>query len=417
MTHFLESLTVFVFILFASSVIAQKSFTSTQLLANDLEVELDLLLQNNLQFLKENKQGMPVIDKMEFRTESDRMDFDRQEFLFRMSFNKGQARKVQDEITQNNIKLYETKAHLLDENELEKRYELIVDWHYGMMELKRLEEKKILLEDQRTIYQKMMANALVIDINDLLKTEESLQELERDAAKLEHLKVYAIQQLLPDEKEPTNCELAAASWISIQTMQNVLNENEGLPANNLKLALQQVEVDYSQLEYNMEKAEANKILDFVQLKYTRREKLEVYRQLSLGLALNIPTKSAARVKLNKTQLEVYDEQFKKQLIEANLEEEAAIYFSVFNALVKEYELIQQQISNNNLEETFEKYSAAQEIHPLTLLRIKENILENKRIVKEIEKDACLIFLKILKIKGLLLQTPATNYLSDDLHTF
>jgi hypothetical protein len=200
-------------------------------------------------------------------------------------------------------------------------------------------------------------------------------------------------------------------------MQRILNETEGLPANNLKLTLQQVEVDYSQLEYDMEKAEANKILDFVQLKYTRREKLEVYRQLSLGLGLNIPTKSGARIKLNKTQLEIYNEQFKKQLIEADLEEESAIYFAAFNALVKEYELIQRQISNNRLEETFEKYNAAEEIHPLTLLRIKESILENKRIVKEIEKDACFIFIKILKIKGLVLQSPAIYYLSDDLHTF
>ena len=419
MIHFLTSVMIFILVFFeAIPCFAQINYTSTQLLASEIDTaaEMHLLLQNNLQFLKENKQGMPLIDKMEFRTESDELNIQQQEFLFRMSFNKGRSRKVQDQIANNNIKLYETRSRLMDEAELAKRYERIVAWYYGQLELEQLKEKKVLLEDKKTVYQKMLVNALHVDIDDLLRVEENILELDRDISKLELLKAYAIGQLLPRDTQ-FDYELDANLWISIETMKQVLDENKELPTSNLEQAQQSAKVGFSQLKYDMGKSEANKILDFVQVKYARRGDLYFYEELSLGLAFNIPVKSTSRVKMNKNMLELFDEQYKQQLLETDLEEKIAMYYAGFNLVYKEYQLMQQQIADNRLETTFEKYSTVEGAHPLTLLRIKESILKNKRLVKEIEKDACLLFLEILRFKGLIHQIPTTNYLSDDLHSF
>jgi len=418
MIRFLTSIMIFMFF-GAMQCFAQINHTSTQLLANELETDADLqlLLQNNLQFLKESKQGMPLIDKMEFRTESDRLDIERQELLFRISFNKGRSRKVQDQITINNINLYETRTRQLDEAELSKRYERIVDWHYGQLELERLKEKKVLLEDKKTVYQKMLVNALVVDIDDLLKVEENILKVDRNISKLEYLKAYSIEQLLPDRDTLADYELDPNLWVSIETMKKVLDENKEVPTYNLDYAQQSAKVNFSQLKYDMGKSEANKILDFVQVKYAQRGNIDFYQELSLGLAFNIPVKSTSRVKMNKNMLELFDEQYEQHLLELEIEEKIAIYYTGFDLLNKEYQLVQQQIADNRLEATFEKYSAAEGAHPLTLLRIKESILDNKRLLKEIEKDACLLFLEILRLKGLIHQVPTTNYLSDDLHSF
>ena len=398
---------------------SQINYTSTQLLANELnsDAELNLLLQNNLQFLKESKQGMPLVEKMEFRTESDRLDIQRQEFLFRMSFNKGRSRKVQDQITNNNIKLYETRSQLISEVELARRYKRIVDWYYVEQEIERLKTHKILLEDKKLVYQKMLVNALVVDIDDLLRVEENILEINRNISKSEHLKKYAIGQLLPLMDSLAEYNLQNDSWISIETMKKVLNEIREISTKNLEQAQQAAKVDFSQLEYDMEKSEANKILDFVQVKYARRGNINFYQELSLGLAFNIPVKSSSRIKLNKNMLDIIDEQYKQHLLEMDLEEKIASYYTGFDFLAKEYELIQEQISDNRLEKTYEKYSKVEGAQPLTLLRIKESILENERLINEIEKDACLIFLEILRFKGLIHQIPTTNYLSDNLQSF
>lgn len=407
----------FVLLIFQLSVepcLAQKTISSTQLLAN--QPNLNLLLEGNLQFLKENKQGLPLIDKMEFRTETDELDINRQEFLFRMSFNNNKARKLQDKLTNNKIRYYELQNLLLDESKLADRYEQIIEWHYAQKELEHLKEKKLILEDKKKIYQKSLDNTLKVDIDNLLKTEQDLQDLNRSILKLEFRKNHTIQQLI-SKKDSSNYLLSSENWISIEIIQDVLDKTEAMPKYNLALALQDVEVDFAELGYSVEKAKTRKILDFVQIKYRGSEKLDFIREWSIGVGVNIPNKASHRAKLNKAQLNIFDENYKQDFLESEIDERLADYLSSFNSLVKEYLLVEQYISDNQLSETYNKYSAAGGVHPLTLLRIKESMLNNKLVLQKIEKAACLNFLEILKCKGLLSQTPAINYLSDDLHFF
>ena len=86
-------------------------------------------------------------------------------------------------------------------------------------------------------------------------------------------------------------------------------------------------------------------------------------------------------------------------------------------MVKEYALIEQQISESNLKETLENYSTSGTVHPLTLLRITASLLKDKQTLQDIEKEACLIFLEILLEKGLLSSDPKINYLSNTLNPF
>ena len=168
---------------------------------------------------------------------------------------------------------------------------------------------------------------------------------------------------------------------------------------------------------DVEEAEGKKILDFVQAKYAGRDKLAFEKELSLGLGINIPTKASTRVKLNEAMLDIFDEQYKKDLLAANLQEKTTESYNEFQVLIREHQIIQDQISNNSLEETFNKFSSKGTVHPLSLLQIKESILKSKRALKKIEKEACLLFLEVLSYKGQLALPERVNYLSDDLHSF
>ena len=393
---------------------AQTSLTTTQLLSDKPIIPGSTLLQSNLQFLKETKQGMPVIRGMEIRSETDEADLSRQEYMFRMSFNNKDVRTVQDNLVKNNVRFYELKSQLIEEAALIDRYELIVDWYYVDEELSYLQEKKILYEDEKTIYQKMLANSLELDINNLLKVNESIQELDRNVLQLNLRKEYLMGQLLPDLDLSAGYGLNNRGWISLQTMEMVLNGVKDLPFNNLAQAIQEVELGMERLQFDMEEAESNQVLDFIQLKYAGRNNLEFKNELSFGIGFNLPTKSTSRIKLNEAKLDIFDEELKQEILEANFKEKMEDYYAGFNALLKEHQLIQQQVSNNELEKTFEKYSKAGAVHPLTLLRIKESLLRNKRDLQKIEEEACMLFLKILGDKGLLSQSPVINYLSDGL---
>lgn len=396
---------------------AQNIWTTTQILAGSSVVVGGELIQNNLQFLKETKQGMPLVDKMEIRTETDEFDLYRQEYLFRMSFNGKKTRNVQSEITKNNIHFYDLKAQLMQEAHLIDQYERIVDWYYTQAELNFLKEEKIIQEDKKKIHQKMLANSLVIEVEDLLKVEKELQALDRKILQQQFKKEYILQELIPDLTFSEEIALDTSGWISFETMTFLLGEIKEQPIKNLGQDIQIAKINFEQLEFELEKAENKQVLDFVQIKYAGRDNLELQRDLSIGIGLNIPTKSGGRIKLNETKLNLFDQQYKLEILQKKLEKKISINYKKFDSFQKEYALLSQQITENELINTLKDYSSTGVVHPLTLLRIASSILKDKQALQKIEKEACLLFLAILVDKGLLTQSPNINYLSNTLIPF
>lgn len=396
-----------------SALHAQNTVTSTQLLTPSPNGKLSGLLQKNIEFLKNGNQSLPLIEKMEFRTETDELNLRRQEYVFRMSFNGKKSRKVQDQLTQSSIQINELKDQLLQKEILEDRYEYIAEWFYIEQEIQSRQAEQIIHEDKLKVYQRMLTNTPEIDISNILKAEEDLQDIERDILQLNQKKQYIIQLLLPEEKN-AKALVDTSNWVSLETMQRLLTEIKDQPVQNLEQALQLSQVNFAQLEYDLEKADGKRVFDFAQIKYAGRDKLDFYREWSLGLGINIPTKSSNRVDINEAQLEIFQEEFQLAALELDIEEELILRYNQFENAMNEYELIKTQIVESELAKIYEKYRTISGVHPLTLLQLKENLLEKERDLIRLEKDCCLVFLEILELKGKLSTTPAVNYLSDDL---
>ena len=405
----------FLFVITTS--VAQQETSVSELLKSQVIGKEKAVLENGLEFLKNENQTIPLLDKMEFRSETDELDIEQQEYVFRMSFNTRKSQKIQNQMTQNNIHLYDLQTQRLVERQLFQQYTHIIQWHYVEEELSLLEEKKEVLEDKRMVYQKMMAGALTFDISDLLKIEETLHELRRSVLQLEHQKKYSVEQLVSENESFSNVALDAGDWISMETMQRILDEIESTGNQTVAQNIQAIKLRSEELNYDMEKAEGQRILDFVQLKYSGNDKLEIDKEFSLGVGINIPTKASGRAKMNKAMLDIFEEKFKQQELETELEEEIKEHFADFQLLTEEYQLIQQYIHKNQLKDTFEKYRKVGTVPPLTLLRIKEGILKDEKNLQKIEKEACFLFLEIIKKKGQLRHAPNVNYLSNNLHSF
>ncbi|MFT4664354.1 MAG: hypothetical protein ACI8YQ_000220 [Polaribacter sp.] len=408
---------LFFVVLYTTNSFAQKSYSTSQLLSNKTSSDGRSLLQNNLQFLKESDQSIPLIDDYSFRTETDELNANRQEYLFRIGFNGKASRDVQEKITKSTIHLYELKDEILRERTLIRRYEYIANWYFADNELEWFAQKKAVLEDKKTIYKKTMSNSLELDLDGLLKTEDDLQKMDQEMLELMHEKTFSIQQLLPEIKDPETHLLQKNNWISLKTIQRVLAKIALTQNPNLKQTLQQNDIALAKLDHEMEIAETKKVLDFAQLKYANRNNLSTAREFSLGLSLTIPNKSSNRVKINETQLDIFDELFQQERLEQELEEDLIAAYAEFDYLMKKYQLIQSQIAESKLEDTYNKYLRNGTVHPLTLLRIKDSILKNQRDLQRIEKDACLLFIDILATKGLISKQPSINYLTDDLKFF
>ncbi len=394
---------------------SQNEISTARLLTEEVNSEAQQTLDKSLSWLQNSKQEMPRIDRMQFRTETDEWDPNRQEYLFRMRFNNRASRMAHRDLIKNEIYDLELKGAQLEELILMERYEQIVEWRFIELELEDLAAKGDLLEDKKIIYQRMLSNSLEFDFNNLFKTEEDLQELAQEKWQLQQRKTYLIQQLLPQSTE--DYQLKDSAWISKTKMQEVLQNILDVPLQNLAFQRQEEEIQYAQLEYELERAEGKKFFEFIQLKYAGRENQQEAEELSLGLAFNIPTQSNTLVKRNEIQLEIFEKQYEKQLIEEDLEKRIELAYIKFKNLLAEYQNLEKLNAENQLEKMYEQYRQVGDLSPLLLLQLKESILKSKVKLKRIEEKSIYVFLDILQLKGIFYLNPRINYLSNDLIPF
>ncbi len=404
------------FLLFAD-LHAQQRVTPEDILKANRSSVSRALLQKNIDFLQTENQSMPFVEEIELRTESDEMELGRQEYLFRMRFNSRESRRVQDRITNNNLQHYELKTRLLDEQEQIDRYEYLAEWYYLDAAISALADKKIILEDQRTVYQKNAVNAPQLDITSLLKVEEDLQELAQEQLQLQLQREVIIENLLPDITEVSSLELEKEGWISLETMRSVLEEVMADTAQITEIAMQELEVNAAQLEYEMERAESRRILEFAQAKYAGRDNLSFAREFSFGLGFMIPTKSNNRVEINEAQLERADEVFQLSLLILEWEEDVKKAYQKFDQIWQAYQLLKAQIETSKYADTLEKYKKTSGVSPLTLLQLQSIMLKQERDVRRLEEAACFRYLELLSLKGMLHSSNSINYLSDARQSF
>lgn len=397
--------------------LGQTIYSTQQLLSIKDSIPAQQLIQDNLRFLTIEKQNLALINELEFRTETDELDLSRQEYMMRLGFTNKKSRRAQDAITQNHIQYYQLQGEAVAEMELINRYELILAWQKTQSKFTYLETSKPLLVDQKTVYQRLLESSLDLDIKDLLKVESELQELERGLLQLRLTQESIARQLVGSNPSSDDLSLDSANWISWSTMSFVLEKVNLLPNQNLALALQQSELDKERLNLALEKVESAQILDFVQLKYSGRETQTIQQEFSLGIGISIPTKASSRQKLNEAQLDIFDEQYKQALLQAKVDQKILDYYTEYDQLAAAYQLLQQQIASNDLAGTLESYRNTGIVTPINLLRIKEIMLKDQRSLQKIEDEARLLFIKIVAIKGLLNQSPRTNYLSEQLGVY
>ncbi len=394
---------------------SQNRISTAKILSQEIKSEAHQTLERSLDWLQNSKQEMPRIDQMDFRTETSEWDTERQEYLFRMRFNNRASRLAHRNLIKNDIYALELKGAQLKEFLLMDRYEQIVEWYYLELELEDLATERDLLTDKKTIYQKMLSNSLNFDFNNLLKTEENLQDLTQEEWQLERRKANLIQQLVPNA--PADYQLKDSSWISMNNMQEVLQKIMEVPSQNLEFKRQEEEIQYAQLEYELERAEGKRFFDFAQLKYAGRDKQSIGQEFSIGLAFNIPTQSNTLLKRNEIQLDIFEKQYEKELIQEELETQIKLAYTKFQNLVEEHQRLAKNNEANQLEKMYEQYRQVGDLSPLLLLQLKESILKSNIKLKRIEEKTCEAFLEILQLKGIFYLNPRINYLSNDLAPF
>ncbi len=391
----------------------QGEISSTELLTTHLATQKNTP-HEALLFLQTTNQKLPLVEKLEFRTETDEFDLERQEYLFRVSLNGTKAQKAQTQITQSSMRLYQTEVATQVQKKLKEQYQFIIDWYYLEREQDLFENRREILEDKRKTYEKMMSNNAMFSIDDFLKNDQNIQKIDRATALATTKKDWIFINLSIAADTLKELGLNQEGWITVEKMKALQDQLEVDLLQNPKYAEQAAQVDFAKSQLDFEVARGKKVIDFLQMKYRGDDKLEFGQEWSVGLGVNIPTNLSVRRKQNEAILEILEEERQMRLLQENIFSKIQENQFLFKTYYQEYELLKTQSENRSVEESLSQHLDNPNVNIITLLKVKENQLKTIEDLLEIEKILTLLYLDNLDLSGNLEQAPLINHLTEAL---
>jgi hypothetical protein len=410
------SLVLFLFLSISS--FSQKLFSTTDLLRTAQDEPVVNLKNRELDFLQNTNFELPLVDELEFRTETDEFVWRRQEYLLRMSFNSYQKHLKQDLFHHSLIASEESEKQFLLHQQLLRKYIQLVNYVFQKRELAHLEKEKLVLKDQIYVMRKLGASSTELDLDDLVDAENDLFDLESDELELNGDLSTLRKAFSVDLKTNAPIEIDTTNFIEISILQSTLPSIFTNNDKHPKIIQQQRNIDQVISEYALEEAENKQIIDFVQLKYTgARKSMNFGEEWSIGAGLRIPTKGTNRLKLNELELERIEEENQLQLYQIQLAERIQKAQNKLNILFDQHDLIQSQLKNSQASYALEKLNTTTPKNTLVLLQIQEGVLKRQKRLLGIEYNIFRSYLDLLDLTGKVSEIPLRNYLSIGFESF
>lgn len=382
----------------------------------DLAVDLH---QQQLEYIQQTNLNLPFVNQISFRTETDRFDISRQEYVGRVSVNGlgeiHQQRLLQD----SDFSSKENMQRVYFHEALAERYQAIASYRHIQRQLQVQYEFRQVYEDKVNVLNKMAALNAGADLDELIKTEYDLDNLDLKIAEseaiLEQLRL-AIQTMMA--LDSTSWQLDTAEFVTTDQIELVIAGIPETVLQNPEIVEKQIKIDQLNAEYNYEKAQSNQVLDFVQVRYANLPiSTDLNRELSVGLAINLPFKGTSRVSMREIAIDKNAANQNMQLYLAELSRQVATSKLQVVALGKRYRLANQQWQDSQARFTLEHPQNAQTEGPLTLLNARELQFKRQMNLLDIERDLMEQYLNILDWTGTLSEEPSINYLSKQLSAY
>ncbi|MFT4698308.1 MAG: hypothetical protein ACI9SJ_001451 [Flavobacteriaceae bacterium] len=364
----------------------------------------------NVSSLNDYHYNSPLLKSVQFRTESRDLLLKRQEYALRIKPNSLEAISRQKKMYTDRISEYEIETQLSFNEDLEKRYLLLIEYIFTDKSIDLFEEKQLQLRDKLTILSKNVYHTN-FDVKDLIDAEDELLETNLKLINLKEKKLNQqalINELLNAENESFKIitdDFITAQQI-IETNLSDTNSNE-----NLVISLQKLKLNNLENEMKMEVAESKLVLDYVQAKYGGKRSFLFDENFSIGIGINIPFFGEARQKKGDFYYEKLSEESKIALLTQKNSLNRRFAVSSFKLAITNYQTLAKQNEESSVTSLLKNYQSMEGVSPLLLLNLK--MLQHKKKIEiyKFEHELYKAYIKFLIGRDVLFQKPLLNYLS------
>lgn len=384
---------VLISVIYGSLLNAQLTIPSRIFVQNQLQN-----IDNNILLQIPNRTFKPaLINEVEIRTETDEFQFDEQQYQLRITPNTNRIRKAERHLHQ----LYQKEAN---QNLSREKQEFIVVVYEDLLrgyELNRKlivkEELLLILRDRERVTEQLSIKGQ-ISPREWLRVQRQLSELtmEIEQHQYELGLLFSNQNLTWDEF--VKIENIPDKLIELTQIRSSIDTN--------------VEAELVAAEIEIEEAERNKILDFIQFEYNSSPEDFFREKLSIGAGFVLPFYGDRKLKLEELAIEEANIQAEIAVQKQQKDQDVQRLQRELTVKYKELDLLKNSAANlqKQVDSFIEKVNQSENSTPLLLLEERFNQSELTLEHLELEMDIYELYLEILEESGAMFLPSGIDYL-------
>lgn len=411
-----QILTIFIYLLFFHFGAAQTVLSSSDFLKNAQSATAISYEQQKVELLKNGTYEVPVIDKLEFRTQTDENEWKQQEYRVRMSPTGRKERKEYQNFHQTEIALAETEERAILQDALTNRYNLLVDWQDLTQSLVLLNQQKLVIEDRIMVF-KRQALTVNFDIANLIDAEDALHEIQQDILEKELMQKRMGNFIKKDLNLTADVQIDTTNQLTFTDLKNAIIDLNTPTETHPNLIQRQSKIAVINAEEQLEIARNSQWLDFVETRYKNDNNNPLADEFSIGVGIRIPFKNQMQLDLNELAIDRLEEQNDLNLKTVELTEDIEEIQEKLTLLFQQHDQIAQQMKESQAQFSLDQFKKTGNANPLTLLKIQENLLRRQASLQKLEARAFKYYIDLLDLTGRVVEAPLRNYLHRDFAPF
>jgi hypothetical protein len=306
----------------------------------------------------------PLIEEINLRTETDRNNWSRQEYALRVMFNNfglSKTFKKEAQILKEKISLESKK---IEQDVLLDLYKDIISiFFYNQKD--SLNAIQLTNDEAQIQYLiSLVKSGTPVNAKDILRLESNIYENQNNKELIQSNIKELLQKWKINSPIPLIMEDSTLYSIIHNVNLNTLRTSKNI-ASNLDQSLDDI-------DYQLDRKEDHRILDYMQLRYSRRDNLLFRDEFSIGMGLRLPYSGRQDYKATKYKVKQLENTFKLNIDKATFE------FEMINE-IKEFDNIYKELI----------HTKKQQIQRFSLLN--ENHFENLNVIELFKKDLNLIY--------------------------
>lgn len=368
---------------------------------------------NQDNFLNTKPYRLAPIQKLEFRTESNQLDPQRQDYALRLNPANPWEVKRTNEYFETYQQLLQLDRDRLLKESLLARYEVIIGWLY-------YQEVSLLKEEDKLNTEKMVAilegqrYSSYFDAGDYVKLKldqvEKVIELEEARFEIDNQR-RRVEGLFEKAKLKT-INWPASQVISLERLEAVVDSLSALQASGGEVAYREKQMDLANTEWLLEKSNVN--VGFLQTQYQNFRIEQGRKPWNISLGVTIPVFNPNKGDMTRRKLEFIEAEGDRDQAKSDQQTGRELMRAKIKSLLKRHSEINTMMNDLSVGTLATTLQRINDSNPTAVVQLQSNLTKLKTMAARLRQEVLLSYLEFLSYSEVLQQQPLINYLSTDL---